>query len=59
LDPAAQTACDGEMQNWLAQQGQTEPPININVERTGWRFPLRRAYAYHAYIFWPKGLATH
>jgi hypothetical protein len=47
------------MQNWLAQQGQTELPINISVERTGWRFPLRRAYAYHAYIFWPKSLATH
>ena len=58
LDPAAQTSCDSEMQNWLALQGQTEPPINISVERTGWRFPLRRAYAYHAYIFWPKGLVT-
>ncbi len=59
LDPAAQTACDSEMQNWLAQQGQTEPLIQVTLAREGWRFPLRRAYAYHAYIYWPKSLAAH
>jgi hypothetical protein len=59
LDPSAQTACDSEMQSWLAQQGQTEPPIQVTLAREGWRFPLRRAYAYHAYIYWPKSLAAH
>lgn len=59
LDPAAQTACDAEMQNWLAQQGQTEPPLLITLAREGWRFPQHRSYAYHAYVYLPKGLVPH
>ena len=53
MAPGSQADCDNNMQVWLHERAQDAPQISVSVARTGWRFPLKRSYEYHAYAYLP------
>lgn len=52
--PGAQSGdCEREARDWLARRGQPGEPRVLTVQRTGWRFPEARPYAYAVFDVLP------
>jgi hypothetical protein len=47
--------CELQAQTWLAKLGLPQEPRVLTVQRSGWRFPLARPYAYAVFDVLPRG----
>ncbi|CAB5698367.1 Predicted membrane protein [Delftia tsuruhatensis] len=54
--PTAQSlACERQARDWLEGLGLPAQPRVLTVQRSGWRFPLARPYAYAVFDVLPRG----